>query len=62
MKNLLEEILITLVDKYSYFKNNFCLTRLDQRMAKEWDKNPSIDDFVRFVQWKLEDYKLFESD
>ena len=33
---------------------------------KEWrkyrDKNPSIDEFVKFVQWKLEDYKLSESD
>ena len=32
----------------------------------EWwktrDKNPTIDDFVNFVQWKLEDYKLSDSD
>ena len=29
MKNLLAEILITLIGKYAYYKNNFCLGRLD---------------------------------
>jgi len=29
MKNLLVEILITLIGKYAYYKNNFCLGRLD---------------------------------
>jgi len=33
---------------------------------REWrkcrDKNPSIDEFVQFVEWKLEDYKLSDSD
>ena len=29
MKNILEEILITLIGKYAYYKNNFCLGRLD---------------------------------
>ena len=33
---------------------------------KEWRKcrlkNPSIDECVKFVQWKLEDYKLSDSD
>ena len=29
MKNLLAEILITLTGKYAYYKNNFCLGRLD---------------------------------
>ena len=29
MKNLLEEILITLIGKYAYYKNNFCIGRLD---------------------------------
>ena len=33
---------------------------------REWfkcqDKNPSIDKCVKFVQWKLEDYKLYDSD
>ena len=32
----------------------------------EWwkfrNKNPSIDECVKFVQWKLEDYKLSDSD
>jgi len=26
------------------------------------DNNPSIDECVKFVQWKLEDYKLSDSD
>ena len=26
------------------------------------DKNPSIDECVKFVEWKLEDYKLSDSD
>ncbi len=29
---------------------------------KSRDKNTTIDDFVKFVQWKLEDYKLSDSD
>ena len=33
---------------------------------REWlkcrDENPSIDECVKFVQWKLEDYKLSDSD
>ena len=29
MKKLLAEILITLIGKYAYYKNNFCLGRLD---------------------------------
>ena len=33
---------------------------------REWrkcpDKNPSIDKCVKFVQWKLEGYKLSDSD
>ena len=29
MKNLLAEILIILIGKYAYYKNNFCLSRLD---------------------------------
>ena len=32
----------------------------------EWrkcrDKNPSTDECVKFVQWKLKDYKLSDSD
>ena len=33
---------------------------------REWrncrDKNPSIDECVKFVEWKLEDNKLSDSD
>ena len=33
---------------------------------REWrkcsDNNPSIDECVKFVEWKLEDYKLSDSD
>ena len=33
---------------------------------REWrkcrDNNPSIDKCVKFVKWKLEDYKLSDSD
>ena len=33
---------------------------------RDWQKcrsqNPSIDDCIKFVQWKLEDYKLSDSD
>ena len=33
---------------------------------REWyecrDKNPSIDEWVKFVEWKLEDYKVSDSD
>jgi len=33
---------------------------------REWrncrDNNPSIDECIKFVQWKLEDYKLSDSD
>ena len=33
---------------------------------REWrkyrNKNPSIDECVKFVEWKLEDYKVSESD
>jgi len=33
---------------------------------REWrkcrDKNPSIDKYVKFVQWKMENYKLSNID
>ena len=33
---------------------------------REWrncrDKNPNIDEFEKFVHWKLEDYKLSDSE
>ena len=62
MKNLLAEILIILIGKYANYKNNFCLSRLDQRVANCMDNNPYIDEFVKFAHWKLEDYKLSDTD
>ena len=39
---------------------------LDYYWIREWrksrDKNPNIDDLVKFVQRKLEDYKFSNSD
>ena len=33
---------------------------------REWrkclDHNPSIDDFIKFVEWKLKEYKISDSD
>ena len=33
---------------------------------REWrkcrDKNPSLDDCIKFVEWKLEDYRVTDSD
>ena len=29
---------------------------------KCWDKNPSIDEYLKFVEWKVKDYKLSDSD
>ena len=62
MKNLLAEILITLIGKYAYYKNTFALADWIREWRKCRDKNPSIDECVKFVEWKLEDYKLSESD
>ena len=64
MKNLLVEILITLIGKY-----NMLTTKLTFDLAdwiREWrkcrNKNPTIDECMNFVQWKLDDYKLSDSD
>ena len=62
MKNRLAEILITLIGKYAQYKNNFSLADWIREWRKCRDKNPSIDECVKFVQWKLEDYKLSDSD
>ena len=35
---------------------------LESRELWSGDKNPNINDFVKFVQWKLEGYKLSDSD
>ena len=33
-----------------------------RELRKCWDNNPSIDECVVFVEWKLKDYKLSDSD
>ena len=43
-------------------KINFALADLIREWRKCRDKNPSIDECVKFVHWKLEDYKLSDSD
>ena len=62
MKNLLVEILITLIGKYAYYKITFALSDWIREWRKYQDKNPSIYEFVKFLKWKLEDYKLSDSD
>ena len=62
MKNLQAEILITLIGKYAYYKITFALADWIKEWRKCRDKNPSIDECVKFVEWKLEDYKLSDSD
>ncbi len=43
-------------------KITFALADWIREWRKCWDKNPSNDECVKFVQWKLEDYKLSDSD
>ncbi len=43
-------------------KITFALADWIRERRKCRDKNPSIDECVKFVQWKLEDYKLSDSD
>ena len=43
-------------------KITFAVADWISEWRKRRDKNPTIDDFVNFVQWKLEDYKLSDSD
>ena len=40
----------------------FALADLIREWCKCLDKNPYIDECVKFVEWKLEDYKLSDSD
>ena len=61
MKNLLAEILIILIGKYLTSKITFALVDWIREWHKCGDKNPSIDACVIFVQWKMEDYKLSDS-
>ena len=62
MKNLLAQIIMTPIVKYAYYKKNFALADWTREWRKCRDKNPSIDECVKFVEWKLEDYKLTDSD
>ena len=62
MKNLLVEILITLIGKYAYYKKTFALADWIREWRKCLDKCPSIDEYVKFVQWKLVNYKLSDID
>ena len=43
-------------------KITFALVDWIREWRKYRDKNPSIDECVKFVQWKLEDCNLFDSD
>ena len=43
-------------------KITFALADWIRECRKCLDKNPSIDECVKFVLWKLEDYKLSNSD
>ena len=43
-------------------KITFALADWIREWRKCWDNNPSIDEGVKFVEWKLEDYKLSDSD
>ncbi|MBO6959361.1 MAG: hypothetical protein JJ847_00455 [Prochlorococcus marinus CUG1438] len=42
-------------------KITFALADWIREWHKYWDKNPSIYECVKFVEWKLEDYKLSDS-
>ena len=43
-------------------KITFALADWIREWRKCWYNNPSIDEFVKFVEWKLEDYKLSDID
>jgi len=43
-------------------KITFALADWIRDWRKYRDENPSIEECVKFVQWKLEDYKLSDSD
>ena len=43
-------------------KITFALADWISEWRKCRDNNPSIDECVKFVEWKLEDYKLSDSD
>ena len=62
MKNLLAEILITLIGKLLTTKITFAFADWIREWPKCWDKYPSIDECVKFVQWELEFYELSDCD
>ena len=43
-------------------KTTFALADWIRDWRKRRDKNTSIHECIKFVQWKLEDYKLSDSD
>ena len=43
-------------------KITFALADWIRELRECSDNNPSIDESIKFVQWKLEDYKLSDSD
>tara|TARA_B100001109_G_C18683360_1_gene389780 strand:- start:183 stop:365 length:183 start_codon:yes stop_codon:yes gene_type:complete len=43
-------------------KITFALAEWIREWRKCRDKNPSIEDCMKFAEWKLEDYKLTDSD
>ena len=43
-------------------KTTFALADWIREWRKCLDKNPSIDEYVKFFQWKLQDYRLSYSD
>ena len=56
------EILIIQICTYAYYKKTFDLANWMREWLNCRDKIPSIDEFVKFVEWKLEDYKISDSD
>jgi len=43
-------------------KITFALAEWIREWRKCRDQDPSIEDCIKFAEWKLEDYKLTESD
>tara|TARA_B100001109_G_scaffold240885_1_gene224550 strand:- start:176 stop:358 length:183 start_codon:yes stop_codon:yes gene_type:complete len=43
-------------------KITFALAEWIREWRKCRDKNPSIEDCIKFAEWKLKDYKLTDSD
>ena len=63
MRSQLEKILFIQIGK------NMLTTKITYALAdwiREWRKcrkeNPSLDDCIKFTEWKIENYKLSDSD